>query len=162
VRRPGRRSRRRRSAGGLEDAPDLGRQQALAALAGGARIPVFYPRRRTRGAAFAGTEPRVYGLRAPDDRVYNSYRMVVATGELGQYYGIQGTAWKDPPILESPSEKRTIGGREYELQYDGDRLRLVAWRRDEAVYWLSNTLLLELTERQMLDIARSSRALGGE
>jgi LCP family protein required for cell wall assembly len=160
--RPQRRRSRRRGNGGLENAPDLGRQQALAALAGGARIPIYYPRKRTKGALFAGQEPRVYAIRDPDGRVHNSYRMVVSTGRLGQYYGLQGTAWKDPPILDDPSEKRTIGGREYELHYDGDRLRLVAWRTDEAVYWISNTLLLSLTERQMLDIARSSVRLGGE
>ena len=154
------RKRRRSGGAGLEEAAQIGRDQALKAFAGGARIPVFYPQRRTRGAAFAGTEPRVYGLRAPDDRVYNSYRMVVATGDLGQYYGLQGTAWKNPPILADPSEKRTIGGREYELHYDGDRLRLVAWRTEDAVYWVSNTLLLSLTEQQMLGIARSAKQLG--
>lgn len=160
--RPAKRRNRRRGNGGLEDAPDLGQQQALAALAGGARIPIYYPRKRTKGALFAGQEPRVYGIRDPDGRVHNSYRMVISTGRLGQYYGLQGTAWKDAPILDDPSEKRTIRGREYELHYDGDRLRLVAWRTDEAVYWISNTLLLSLTERQMLDIARSSVRLGGE
>lgn len=162
VRRPSRRNRRRTGASGLEDAPDLGRQQALAALAGGARIPIFYPRKRTKGALFAGQEPRVYGIRDPAGRVHNSYRMVISTGRLGQYYGLQGTSWKDAPILRDPSEKRTIRGREYEFHYDGDRLRLVAWRTDDGAYWISNTLLLELTERQMLDIARSARVLGGE
>jgi polyisoprenyl-teichoic acid--peptidoglycan teichoic acid transferase len=54
---------------------------------------------------------------------------------------------------------RKIGGREYELHYDGDRLRLVAWRTPKAVYWISNTLLLTLSEKQMLAIARSVRRL---
>ena len=54
---------------------------------------------------------------------------------------------------------RRIGRREYELHYDGDRLRLVAWRTPKAVYWVSNTLLLTLSERQMLAIARSTRPL---
>lgn len=154
------RKRRRARGDGLEEAAQLGKDQALKAFAAGARIPIFYPRKRTRASAFAGTEPRVYGIRAPDDRVYNSYRMVVATGDLGQFYGIQGTAWKNPPILADPSETRTIGGREYELHYDGDRLRLVAWRTEDAVYWVSNTLLLSLTEEQMLGIARSATQLG--
>ena len=43
--------------------------------------------------------------------------------------------------------------------YDGDRLRLVAWRTPKAVYWISNTLLLTLDEKQMMAIARSARAL---
>ena len=76
---------------------------------------------------------------------------------MGEYYGLQGTTWKNPPILDSPSEKRKIGKREFELYYDGDRLRLVAWHTSKAVYWVSNTLLQTLTERQMLAIARSTR-----
>ena len=45
----------------------------------------------------------------------------------------------------------------YELPYDGDRLRLVAWRTPKGAYWISNTLLLNLDEGQMLAIARSVR-----
>ena len=54
-------------------------------------------------------------------------------------------------------ETRKIGGREYELHYAGDRLRLVAWRTPKAAYWISNTLLQTLTDKQMLAIARSAR-----
>ena len=36
-------------------------------------------------------------------------------------------------------------------------MRLVAWRTHKAVYWISNTLLQTLTEKQMLAIARSTR-----
>ena len=61
------------------------------------------------------------------------------------------------PSWTSESEKRKIGKRTFELHYDGDRLRLVAWRTPKAVYWVSNTLLQTLTERQMLAIARSTR-----
>ena len=62
-------------------------------------------------------------------------------------------------FLEGVTEERRIGRRTYELAYDGDRLRLVAWRTPKAVYWISNTLLLSLDEKQMLAIARSVRAL---
>jgi hypothetical protein len=85
--------------------------------------------------------------------------MVIKRGLVGEYYGLQGTTWKNPPILENVSEKRKIGRREYELHYDGDRLRMVAWRTRKAVYWVSNTLLLTLSERQMLAIAKSARRL---
>jgi ribosomal protein S6E (S10) len=154
------RTRGKRSGGdlGLENAPDAGRQQAVAAVSGGARFRVYYPRMRTRGALFSG-EPRIYGIRSPEDKVHNAYRMVIKRGLVGEYYGLQGTTWKDPPILDDPSEKRRIKGRQYELHYDGDRLRLVAWRTPGAVYWVSNTLLQSLTEKQMLAIARSCRAL---
>jgi len=50
---------------------------------------------------------------------------------------------------------------EPELFYDGGRLRLVAWRTPRAVYWVSNTLLRTLTNRQMLALARSARRMSG-
>ena len=59
-------------------------------------------------------------------RRYRAYRIVVDTGEQGQYYGIQGTNWKAPPILDNPSTTTRMRGRTYELFYDGNRLRLVA------------------------------------
>jgi polyisoprenyl-teichoic acid--peptidoglycan teichoic acid transferase len=147
---------------GLEDAGAFGKEQALLAVQAGAggSLPVLYPRLRLKGSIYVD-QPRVYKLLAPGRKRYGAYRMVIRsnTSPLGEYYGVQGLTWKDPPILEDPSEVRRIGRREYELHYDGDRLRLVAWRTPKAVYWISNTLLLTLTERQMLAIARSTRPL---
>ena len=48
-----------------------------------------------------------------------------------------------------------MGGRTYELFYDGRRVRLVAWRTKQAVYWISNTLLQTLPKSQMLALAQS-------
>ena len=59
--------------------------------------------------------------------------MVFFTGFIGEYYGLQGTSWRDPPILESPSETRKIRGREYLLFYNGDRLRLVGWKTKQGL-----------------------------
>ena len=154
----GRKRRRAQGDGGLEKAPDAGKEQALAAIQQGAggQLPVFYPTVRLRGSLFTGP-PRFYKIHTLDDTWQKAYRMVIKRGRIGEYYGIQGTTWKDPPILENPSEDRKIGKRTYELHYDGDRLRIVAWRTRKAVYWVSNTLLQSLTERQMLAIARSAR-----
>jgi LCP family protein required for cell wall assembly len=160
--RPKGRKRRKRFVGdpGLEKADVAGRDQGVQAAQQGAggSLPVLYPTVRTRRALFAGP-PRVYKMRATNGRSYGAYRMVTKRGQVGEYYGLQATRWRKPPILENPSEKRKIGRRTYELHYDGDRLRLVAWRTKKAVYWVSNTLLLTLSERQMLAIARSTRAL---
>jgi polyisoprenyl-teichoic acid--peptidoglycan teichoic acid transferase len=81
--------------------------------------------------------------------------MVIKTDELGQYYGVQGTNWAGPPILDNPAERRRMDGRTYQLFYDGRRLRLVSWRSGKAVYWISNTLLQSLGNKQMLALARS-------
>jgi len=158
--RPKRRKPTNPEAAGLEDATTYGREQAVAAIEQGLgkRLPVLFPRLRTKGSVYAGP-PRVYRIFA-NGRTYPSYRMVInrAVG-VGEYYGLQGTTWKDPPILEDASETRKIGGREYELHYDGDRLRLVAWHTDKGSYWVSNTLLQSLSEAQMMGIARSVRSL---
>jgi len=146
--------------GGLEDATGLGKDQAIQAVQAGAgeTLPALYPTLRLQGSVYAGP-PRVYKLRGTDGKRYGAYRMVLQTSRAGEYYGLQGITWRNPPILEGVTEERKIGRRNYELAYDGDRLRLVAWRTPTAVYWISNTLLLSLTEKQMLAIARSVRAL---
>jgi polyisoprenyl-teichoic acid--peptidoglycan teichoic acid transferase len=145
---------------GLEDATGFGKEQAILAVQQGAGrgLPVYYPTMRTKGSLFVGP-PRVYKYRGLDNKVYGGFRIVIKRDLVGEYYGVQGTTWQDPPILDGPSEERRIGNRTFELHYDGDRLRLVAWRTRKAVYWVANTLLQTLSERQMLAIARSTRRL---
>ncbi len=151
-------SRRRNAPVPIDNASGEGRNQGEAARARGSRIPVYYPTLRAPGSLFLG-DPRVYAINAPDGPPYSSYRMTLKDDEIGQYYGIQGTAWKDAPILSGPAEQRRRGGRTFEVFKDGDRVRLVAWRTPQGVYWVSNTLLQTLSERQMLAIAESTRPL---
>jgi LCP family protein required for cell wall assembly len=154
------RSRKRRRGGvdGLEKAPGPGMEQAVQAIQRGAggRLPVYFPTVRLKGSQYVNA-PRVYRLQDFDGRWHRSYRMVIKKGPPGEYYGLQATTWKDPPILQSASETRRFGKREFEVHYDGDRVRIVAWRTSKAVYWISNTLLQSLSERQMLAIARTTR-----
>jgi polyisoprenyl-teichoic acid--peptidoglycan teichoic acid transferase len=144
----------------LEDATGEGKDQALQTVAAGAgkRLPVYYPTMRTLGALYAGP-PRVYRIPTPDHARALAYRMVIRRGLVGEYYGLQGTTWKNPPILATDSEERKVGKRTFHLQYDGDRVRLVWWETPKAAYWISNTLLQTLSERQMLAIARSTKRL---
>ncbi|MGH3991727.1 MAG: LCP family protein, partial [Pseudonocardiaceae bacterium] len=145
---------------GLEDATGFGEDQALQGIEMGlgTTLPALYPALRTVGSIYAGP-PRVYKMRGTDGRTYGAYRMVLQTGVVGEYYGLQGTTWRNPPILEGVTDTRKMGRRTYELVPDGDRVRLVAWRTRKAVYWISNTLLLTLSEKQMLAIARSVRGV---
>jgi hypothetical protein len=124
-------------------------------------FPVFYPAVLGAGDRYmpsvpAGGYPLRYALRTPDGTREHAYRLVVDSGVPGNYYGVQGTTWRDPPILDDPAaERRTVNGKTLQLSYDGDRLRLVAWRTRRAVYWVSNTLEKRLTNAQMLAIAGS-------
>jgi LCP family protein required for cell wall assembly len=117
-------------------------------------FPVYYPRRLVPRSSFAEDTARTYTITAPDDHRYRAYKMVFFTGYIGEYYGLQGTSWRNPPILDSPSETRKIRGREYLLFYNGDRLRLVGWKTKKGAYWVSNTLLQSVSAKEMLGVAR--------
>jgi LCP family protein required for cell wall assembly len=123
-------------------------------------FPLYYARARLALGSFASDPPRVYDVYDRAHHRYRAYRVVMSTGEVGQYYGIQGMSWTAPPILDSPTVTRTINGRKFDLFYDGSHLRLVAYRRPNAVYWVSNTLSETLTNRQMLGIAASLHRVG--
>jgi LCP family protein required for cell wall assembly len=139
---------------GLEEARAQGVDQAVLADPK-LKFPFYFPKLRVADSAYAGTEPRTYRIRDEQGKRHQAYRLVVSKGIAGEYYGVQGMTWKDPPILDNPDETRTVGHRKLRLYYDGRRLRLVAWRTSRAVYWISNTLSQSLNQRQMLAIAES-------
>jgi polyisoprenyl-teichoic acid--peptidoglycan teichoic acid transferase len=125
------------------------------------RMPVYVPRAVTPRAAFAQStaeapNPRRYVIRGPHGHRFAAYRLVlVENATKGQYYGVQGTTWRNPPLLAAAHQTRRIGGKTLRLYIDGGRLRLVAWYTPKAVYWVSNTLSQDLTNQQMLAIASS-------
>ncbi|MGK2877999.1 MAG: LCP family protein [Solirubrobacterales bacterium] len=122
------------------------------------RLPVFYPTAMINGATYQDSSTRGYRMTTADGKRVSAYRIVAKlSGAAGDYYGVQGVNWEDPPILKNPSEIRRIKGRDYELFYEGGKLGLVAFHRDGASYWVSNTLLRKLTEKQMLALAQSLR-----
>lgn len=139
---------------GLQDATAEGKLQAVS-MRTKARMPVYYPTVRVATSAYLPS-PRAYKIRIPGDKVKPAYRIVGRlTEQFGEYYGIQGTKWTDPPILKNPSESRRVGSRKLDLYFDGSQLAVVAWRRKGEVYWVSNTLSRLLTTKQMLGIASS-------
>ena len=144
---------------GLEDAKTEG--ENLAVLADPKlKFPFYFPAVRLTGSAYAGTEARTYRLKAETGRRHQAYRLVLRAPGIGEYYGVQGTTWKTPPILDNPDRTVERDGREFKLYTDGSSLRLVAWRTRNGVYWISNTLTLKLSEAQMLEIAGSLQRLG--
>jgi polyisoprenyl-teichoic acid--peptidoglycan teichoic acid transferase len=145
---------------GLEEASAEGENQAIL----GARkvdFPFFFPTLRTSTAAYQGQEPRTYEIRDERRKKHDAYRLVVAKGVVGEYYGIQGTTWRYPPILDDPDETIVRNGRKLMVFRDGKRVRLVAWRTRKAVYWVSNTLTQSISGQQMIGIASSLKRLGG-
>jgi hypothetical protein len=85
---------------------------------------------------------------------------LVLNSALGQYYGVQGTTWQDPPLLASPSGTRTINGRKLFLYAQAGSITNIAWHTPQGVYWISNTLTTDISNRQMIAIASSLTRAG--
>src|SRR5215213_8361226 len=145
---------------GLEEARAEGENQAILASRK-IDFPFFFPTLRTSNAAYQGQEPRTYKVRDEKRKKHDAYRLVLAKGIAGEYYGVQGMTWRYPPILDDPHETIVRNGRKLMVYRDGNRVRLVAWRTRKAVYWVSNTLTQSLGSQQMVGIASSLKRLGG-
>jgi LCP family protein required for cell wall assembly len=122
-------------------------------------IPVFFPTRRVTTAAAPSEDMRSYFLPDRSHHEHYAYVDVVGLGEIGQYYDLEGTDWTNPPILQNPNQTIVLGGRQFKLFFEGQRLRVVAWRRGPAVYWLINTLQNLLTNHQMLAMAQAAQVV---
>ena len=148
--------------------------RAQAASLTRAGMPVYYPRLIKTGSYYCpgpngecldGNEPanqydhsypRQYVTRDQHGVPHDAYRMTLAISPiLGQYYGVQGTTWRNPPLLASPSGTRTIAGRKLFLYANGGRLTTVAWHNGPDTYWISNTLTSAIPNQQMVGIAAS-------
>jgi polyisoprenyl-teichoic acid--peptidoglycan teichoic acid transferase len=106
--------------------------------------------------AYTHSYPRRYMIRGPGGGGYSSYRItVVLNSALGEYYGIQGTAWKTPPILNAKSTTVNVDGKTLQVFKNGARVSLVAYHTPQGVYWVSNTLADAIGNNQMIAIAAS-------
>jgi hypothetical protein len=130
--------------------------QAARSLAPELPFALEYPRMRD---AFAGALPdtlRHYDIRDQQGRLHKIYVIVIDRGQLGEFYDVQGTDWTSPPLLSNPSQTAHIGSRTYELFYEGEAIRTIAWREDGAVYWIENTLTSSVSPRALLAIAQQT------
>jgi hypothetical protein len=126
----------------------------------GDRLPVYFPGTRLAKGGYVRESPRRYEIEHRDGSSHPAYRIVLAHGDDGQYYGVQGTTWRSPPILDERSTPRRMRGRTYRVYREGAAIRRVAWRTKRGVYWVSNTLSGRLTNAQMLAVARSLIRVG--
>jgi LCP family protein required for cell wall assembly len=133
-------------------APSADELSAARDLATKVPFKLYYPMGRVTSAFAPGDDTRAYWLHGNQ-----AYVVVVAKGDLGQFYDLQGTTWHKPPILNNPNQTVTVAGRKLQLYFEGQRLRTVAWHDGAAVYWLTNTLQNVLTNRAMLAIAAAAQ-----
>lgn len=156
---------------------DLVDGRAQADALGDAGMPIYFPRVILAGSSYCTADnpqctveegqmtaqagvssgyPRAYLIHDQSGNPHAAYRITLAVNPLlGEYYGVQGTTWQNPPILNNPTETETVNGRQLELYANGGKISLVAWHTAQGVYWISNTLTDSLGNRQMVAIAAS-------
>jgi hypothetical protein len=152
----------------LVDAETRGKDLVAIAVADRklAGLPVYVPAWLTRRGTYPeptanAPMPYVYALPDRAGKRHRAYRIVVTEdAQEGQYYGINGTTWKNPPILSKDTEPVRLAGRTYRVSYDGSRIRTIGWRTTRGSYWISNTLTSGLSNLKMLGIARSLTRVG--
>jgi polyisoprenyl-teichoic acid--peptidoglycan teichoic acid transferase len=120
-------------------------------------FPVLYPSLQTGPAE--QQQMRAYVIKDQVKRRHHAYVVVWKQNDLGGYYDLEGTDWLKPPIVAHPDETREIDGRAYRIFEDGEHIHMIAWQQGHVLYWLTNTLLEDLSNAQMIGIARSVRPL---
>jgi LCP family protein required for cell wall assembly len=129
-------------------------EEVKAAL--GVPFPVLYPTVQT-GEAEQQTV-RAYTLKDQQGNLHHAYVVVWQQNTQGGYYDFEGTDWLNPPLF-AHARIDTINGRSYRIVNDGAHIHVVGWRSGHVLYWLTNTLLEELSNAQMLAIAHSAQLL---
>jgi LCP family protein required for cell wall assembly len=121
-------------------------------------FPLMVPTVIERSSWTDSTMPaRMYWI-DPGEK-HKALRLVYRMGS-NEYWGIQQTDWEDAPVLADKSLTRHIGGRTFDLYYNGPKLHMVVLRTPKASYWVINTLLDRLSNETMLAIAKGLRPLG--
>ncbi|HET6690569.1 MAG TPA: LCP family protein [Miltoncostaeaceae bacterium] len=103
----------------------------------------------------------VRAYKIDDKRNRQAVKIVFQTYINGgpQYWGLEMTNMKNPPILEGETGYIDSGGRRYFTYYDGKNLQRLAFTKDGTTYWISNTLTNSLTANTIQEIAKSLRPL---
>jgi len=123
----------------LGDSPDL-------------PFPLEFPTVQTGSSTFQ--EVHLYTLEDPRKHLHHAYVSVWQQSSLGGYYDVEGVDWPAIPLFNHASTQ-TIAGRQYMLVDDGSHIQDIGWRRGRVVYFVTNTLLEELSNAQMIAIAQS-------
>ncbi|HZE04497.1 MAG TPA: LCP family protein [Solirubrobacteraceae bacterium] len=159
--------------------PDPADGQTQAAALKHVPFPVYYPKLIVSGSHYCSAQtgncddpqqpaseyaksyPRSYAIRDRRGHRYSAYYMTLEINPvLGEYYGVQGTTWMNPPLLDHPSATKVVNGKQLELFAAGGNLMTVAWKTPKAVYWIENTLAGTVPNKQMVQIAASLARAG--
>jgi len=115
---------------------------------------IYFPKYITTSSRYSDPPVRAYTLHNRAAKLQHAYRLVLSANVAeGQYWGVEGTDWEMPPILQGTHVVIKRHGRKLGVYHNGKHIHVVSWRRGHAVYWVSNTLADALTNDQILEIA---------
>jgi LCP family protein required for cell wall assembly len=120
-------------------------------------FPLMVPTRIER-SSWIDSEMPIRAYKIDPDKEHSAVRLTYRVAG-NQYWGVQMTDWKDAPVLAGRNFVRKIGGRRYELYYNGPHLHMVVLNTDGATYWVVNTLLDRLSNETMIAIAKGLKPL---
>jgi LCP family protein required for cell wall assembly len=121
-------------------------------------FPLMVPTKIEKSSWIDSEQPlRIYSI--DPDKEHKAVRLTYRLGGRNEYWGLQMTDWEDAPVLSGRNFVRKIGGRRFELYYNGPRLHMVVLKTDGASYWVVNSLLDRLSNETMIAIAKSLRPL---
>ena len=125
---------------------------------GPANFPVLYPTVRQDASTFVPwiTSPiRTYNIKEAGGGNNSLYAYWGYNGIAGSYWGIEETRFTKAPILANPDQKRTLDGRTYQFYFNGSHIHMVAFIEHGTAYWVQNTLRDDMSNGDMIAIARS-------
>jgi LCP family protein required for cell wall assembly len=104
---------------------------------------------------------RIYGIGAAGhgwNSTYAVFHMASPSGDA--YWGIEETRFTAAPLLQTPNASRHLDGRNYRFFFNGSHIQTIAFVQGGIAYWVQNTLLDDLTDPEMIAIARSLKPVG--
>ncbi len=132
-------------------------EDELAKAAPEVPFPVLYPKLQTGESE--QQQVRAYPLKNQQNIRHHAYIVVWRQNLVEDaYYDFEGSDWLNPPLF-AHARTQVIDGRKYEFVDDGAHIHVIGWRSGNVLYWLTNTLLEELSNSQMLAIAKSAQPL---
>ncbi len=102
---------------------------------------------------------RAYTLKDQQGNLHHAYVVVWRQNAIGGYYDFEGIDWLNPPLF---AHARVAEHRRAHLPDWSTTARTStssAGARGNVLYWLTNTLLEELSNAQMIALAKSAQPL---
>ncbi len=104
---------------------------------------------------YATSDPiRTYNLPAAGHGANSLYAAWKLPG-AGDFWGIEETKFVDAPILQNPNATRKLDGRTYQFYFNGAHIQTIGIVHEGIAYWVQNSLTDQLTNAEMIAIARS-------